>query len=532
MTTVFVPGQGDVDFPDSMSDDQIAGVIKKQFPLLKGESGVTREDIAGKPTQQQDRGFLEKAVGAGEAGLSMASGMVAAPIGAAAGVARSLVGGNLGTQQGVQEGQQEAQRVSSALTYEPRTEAGKEALGAVGEAVDTSKLGGLPIGDMSAMGALSSAKGASEIGASKQAELATKQAQNVVKDTTLSQARQAGYVLPPSMAKPSVLNNLVEGVAGKIKTAQKASFKNQEVTNNLAREALGLASDAPLNADTLQAVRQQAGKSYEAIKNTGRITADKEYFDALDKIKAPYEQAAKDFPKAANKDVIKTINAMKRREFDSASAVDQIGNLREMADKAFRTGDKTLGRATKNAAKALEDQVERHLQTREVPAIRPEGKINQTTPRGLLGEFRHAREIIAKSYTVQKALNEGSGNVSARVLANELKKGKPLSGPLKTAARTAREFPKATQDVSTIGSPTSVSLFDMGAAGIAAEAMHNPGMLAGVLGRPALRSAMLSGPGQNAMVGTPSYTLGAGLRLGRTAAENPELLSSLPMENQ
>lgn len=42
MTTVFVPGQGDVDFPDSMSDDQISGVIKKQFPLLKGDKPVAR----------------------------------------------------------------------------------------------------------------------------------------------------------------------------------------------------------------------------------------------------------------------------------------------------------------------------------------------------------------------------------------------------------------------------------------------------------------------------------------------------------
>lgn len=518
MTTIFVPGQGEVDFPDSMSDEQISGVIKKQFPLLKGESGMSREYITGKPAQKTERGFLEKAVGAGEAALSVGSGLIAGPAGAAAGVARSLVSGKLGTQEGVQEGSDEAKRVSGAMTYQPRTEAGKEALSGVSEAVDSSKLAGLPVGDMSMMGALSSSKGASEIGAGKQAQLATQKAQNVVKDTTLTQAREAGYVLPPSMAKPGVLNNFVEGVAGKLKTAQKASFKNQDVTNNLAREALGIAPEAPLNADTLQTVRKQAGQAYEAVKNTGRVTADKDYFDALDAIKKPYEQAAKDFPKAANTDVIKTVNAMKRREFDSASAVDQIKNLREMADKAYRTGDKTLGKATKDAAGALEEQLGRHLE--------------KTGNKQLLTDFQHSREIIAKSYSVQAALNEGSGNVSARVLANQLKKGKPLSGPLKTAARTSREFPKATQDVSTIGSPTSVSMFDAGAAGLVAEATHNPLALVGMLGRPGLRSAMLSGVGQDVMVGKPSYGLGAGLQMGRRAAENPELLGSAPMENQ
>lgn len=518
---VFVPGQREpLYFPKGMGDEEIGTILKKQFPLAKSEP--------------KERSFGEKAVGVGEAGLSALSAIPASMAGAASGVARTLVSGKFGTQEGIQEGSERAKEVSGSLTYQPKTEAGKEALGGLSEAIGTSKIAGLPIGDLQAMGAMSATKGASTIGAGGEAKQALAKAQNVVKDTTLTEARQAGYVLPPSMAKPGVLNNLVEGLAGKVKTAQKASFKNQEVTNKLAKEALGIVPEAPLTADTLQAVRKQAGQAYEAIKNTGRITADKGYFDALDAIKKPYEQAAKDFPKAANKDVINVINAMKRREFDSASAVDQISNLREMADKAYRTGDKSLGKATRSAASALESQIERHL-SKEALAVRGEGNIKQTTPGGkpdLLAEFRHAREIIAKSYSVQAALNESTGNVSTRILANQLKKGRPLSGPLKTAAKTGREFPKATQDPATIGSPTSVSLFDVGLGGLAAEAVHNPAMLLGVLGRPALRAGMLSKGGQAAMVGTPSYRLGAGLQMARGAAENPELLSSLPMANQ
>lgn len=517
MTTIFVPGQGDVDFPDSMSDEQISGVIKKQFPLLKGApADPPPEEKAAQ--KQPERSLGEKVVGGVEAGLSALSSIPASIAGQASGIAANLVSGKFGSKEGVEIANKRREEVTQGLTYQPRSETGKEDIQAIGKAVDDSKLAGLPVGDLSAMGALSSAKGASTIGAGQEAKQALAKAQNVVKDTTLTQAREAGYVLPPSMAKPGVLNNLVEGLAGKVKTAQKASFKNQEVTNNLAREALGLAPEAPLNANTLQAVRQQAGQAYEAVKQTGRVTADRSYFDALDAIKKPYEQAAKDFPKAANTDVIKTVNAMKRREFDSASAVDQIKNLREMADKAYRTGDKSLGKATKAAAKALEDQVGRHLE--------------KTGNKQLLTDFQHSREVIAKSYSVQAALNEGSGNVSARVLANQLKKGRPLSGGLKTAARTSREFPKATQDVSTIGSPTSVSLFDAGIGGLAATALHDPIALAGVVARPGLRSAMLSGVGQDAMVGKPSYSLGAGLQMARGAAENPELLSTLPMENQ
>lgn len=40
------------------------------------------------------------------------------------------------------------------------------------------------------------------------------------------EAQEAGYVIPPTQVKPSLLNRLIEGSAGKISTAQNASFKN------------------------------------------------------------------------------------------------------------------------------------------------------------------------------------------------------------------------------------------------------------------------------------------------------------------
>lgn len=297
-------------------------------------------------------------------------------------------------------------------------------------------------------------------------------------DATLRNAQDAGYVLPPSMARPGILNNLIEGIAGKIKTAQKASFKNQEVTNSLAKEALGIAPDAPLNANTLQAVRQQAGQAYAAVANTGRIVADEAYTKALDAIKKPFEEAAKDFPKAAKTEVIDTVNAIKQPDFAAASAIEQISLLRNEADKAYRSGDKMLGKAIKGAATALEDQVGRHVESLGNPE--------------LLSSYQKARELIAKSYSVQGALDEATGNVSARVLARQLDKGRKLSGGLELAGRTGQAYPKAVQEVEKIGSQPSVSPFDLGISGIAATAMHNPSYLATMAARPMLRSAILS----------------------------------------
>jgi len=42
-------------------------------------------------------------------------------------------------------------------------------------------------------------------------------------------ARQAGYVIPPTQAKPTLANRMLEGLSGKITTAQNASARNQGV---------------------------------------------------------------------------------------------------------------------------------------------------------------------------------------------------------------------------------------------------------------------------------------------------------------
>ena len=58
-------------------------------------------------------------------------------------------------------------------------------------------------------------------------------------EAALSNARDQGYVVPPTQAKTgSAWDQLLEGFSGKITTAQAASVKKQEVKNRLARESL------------------------------------------------------------------------------------------------------------------------------------------------------------------------------------------------------------------------------------------------------------------------------------------------------
>ena len=134
--------------------------------------------------------------------------------------------------------------------------------------------------------------------------------------------------------------------------------------------------------------------------------------------------------------------------------------------------------------------------------------------------MRESRQLIAKTYSVENALNPASGTVDAKMLAGQLAKGKPLSGELKEAASFAAQFPKAAQPIEAMGSLPQLSPLDYLAGGGLAATLGNPLALAAIMGRPMARAATLSGPVQNNLV------QGQGGRLAELLA-NPALEQSL-----
>jgi len=299
-------------------------------------------------------------------------------------------------------------------------------------------------------------------------------------------ARDAGYVIPPTQARPSFGNRVIEGLSGKITTAQNASARNQGVTNKLAAESLGLAGDTKLTPDLLADMRKSAGAAYDEIGNAGTVAPGPSYMKALDDIAAPFRTAQAGFPNAKASPVIELVESLKSPSFDASAAVAKIKELRTAADDAFRTGNTDIARASKSAAKALEDALDDHLQRAGAP--------------DLLQGFREARQLIAKTYSVEKALNPTSGSVDARKLAAQLNKGKPLSSELKTAAGFANQFPKASQAIEGMGSLPQTSPLDW-ASGMALTAgTGSPMGMLGLLARPAARGAALSPMVQNRLI--------------------------------
>lgn len=286
------------------------------------------------------------------------------------------------------------------------------------------------------------------------------QAQNAVKETTLHAGQSEGLVVPPGNVRPTMLNRAVEQVAGKTELEQLMSAKNQREFDRMARRSVGLADDADLTPNSMRIVRDEAStQGYDPVKIIGNIPVDNFYTRDLQNILTRFTGQARSFPGAAPSDVQRLVRQSSVSNFNSADAIERIKVLRADASKAFRAGDKNLGNANNAAAAALENQIERHLNSLGQPGL------------FMLYDFRTARQKMAISHALEDAMLEGTGSINARKLKDALNNNKaPLTGDLYTMATFANAFPKVSGGIS--GTPGVInSLGQPSLSGVAGAAL-------------------------------------------------------------
>lgn len=359
--------------------------------------------------------------------------------------------------------------------------------------------------------------------ANKAAQAADDQAYNAVRDQVLAQSQAAGYKVPPATVNPSLAAKAVESAGGKIHTEQAFSASNQKVTDTLAREGLGLRKGDLLTEGKLADMRKQAGKAYEAIKTLelpptgGKMWADDAFRAEVQGIGEDIAVAAKEFPEStSNAAIDKLTRDLAAGAWTPKAIIEKVKMLRSDATanfKAFNDPERlALARAQRKAAEALDGLVERKLA--EIPEYA-----------ALSGAYKNARQLIAKTHDVEAALT-GQGHVDARVLA---KFSDRLTGPLKTIADFAENFPKAAAAPEKVGSAGITTLRSAIGAGIG-TVLGGPvgamvGGAAGVAVPWTVRQMILSGPGQK-LLASPSYSAG-GRRIADLLA-NPMTRAALP----
>jgi hypothetical protein len=332
------------------------------------------------------------------------------------------------------------------------------------------------------------------------------QAANKLRDSTAAKARAAGYVIPPAQTNPSVAVKTMEGISGKIQTAQHASRNNEAVTSRLVAKELGIKDVTPAE---IQALQKRAGAAYDTLRQQGRFVVDDDYVRAIGGLGDENAKAAEIMPGLLNKEVqalSESAKNMSGRAIQAEGAVNALKQLRFDASKNILSEDpakQALGWAQKRSAQALEDLINRNL--------RKAGKGQ------VLKEFEMARRLFAKTFAVQEAMNPATGKIDPNVFGRQLLRGEPLSGELRTIAESSLAFPKALQNLKE-QSVLSISPLDYGLGVLASGggyATAGPaGGLAGLAAtaaRPFARMLLLSPAGQKAGVAkyaTKAHQLG------------------------
>ena len=323
--------------------------------------------------------------------------------------------------------------------------------------------------EWAAVGALAPQAAITAYNAARAPSLARNEAQNTIRDETLRAGRQEGYVVPPSVSGGGVLSRRLENFGGKAATAQDAAIKNQQVTNTLARKELGLPKNTPLSVRTLDTLRNR--------------------------LAAPYREVAAISPQAKT-----ALEQLKQARFDANAHFKHYDVSADPASLA-------KARDFDNQAKALELSLEAFAKAAGKPQLIP--------------ELRQARVEIAKTFTVERALNVGSGDVSAATVGRMADAGKPL-GSLETTGKFQQAFPHYMREgVQQPGISALESIFSagLGLGGYGALGPWGVPLAALPLLRGPTRSALLSKPYQNAVM--PSY--GPAM----TPAPAPQLLYQL-----
>lgn len=310
----------------------------------------------------------------------------------------------------------------------------------------------------------------------KAAQLATQkvskadalQTANAERTANTLQGMEAGYVFPPSINRPTMLSRALESLGGKAAVSQEAKIRNQEVTNQLVRRDIGLNENQPITENALEKLREKYSQPYKDVSELPPLT-------------------------------VWNSHLTQSNTFNPKQMVDDLKTTRAEANKYYKAYSRDLQPETLKQAqsfKAQASQLEADLERVAQEANKPK----------LVNQLRQARQQIAKTYTVEDALNVGATNVSARDLGRNLDKGVPLSGNLKDIALFAEANPNYVGESSTVSTP-GVSLLDAyaSAAGMASK---NP-MLGGLpLLRGPARSLVLSAPYQKAFA-KPDYSASA-----------------------
>jgi len=434
--------------PDDATPAQVEAFAAQTFGAASSGIPGARKSVAdqipganpnmAQPAPEKPLTLREKVMGAIETPFAVGANVLTAPVTYLAGA-----------------GGPEFQRaVGKEITYQPRTRVAQEAVQAVGQAAEASKIPPY----MNPMGfAASLAPAAQAVGdiaqtgkAMATAPLAARNAlvaqnktmqsyQNAPRIDAAKDALDLGVALNPATSNPTTANKLRTAVVGSDTLDTKLAQYNQSKFTEAAKADMGLPATTTLNAKAFEDARARTELSapYNTVRQLKALMPDDNTMAQLDSLKVQplvgdIGQAA-----AANK-VLDAVKEHIASGVDGKTLLDSIRARRQEAQAVYKQRDaginppapEAVAKADMNlaVANAMENMIDANVKDPKV-----------------LADLRAARVNMAKTYDYERATNLATGQLDPQVIAKMAAEGKPLTGTLAKIGNVASNYPEVSK---------------------------------------------------------------------------------------
>ena len=411
--------------------------------MASGQVALVEEPV---PTAQKSSGILGPIRGAIEAGAGLITGMATAPIVEGAKIYGTLSSGKYGTPEGIRAGEEFGQRFQQNF-YRPRTEEGQRYLRAIGEAAASTGMQGVPLPILADFGkGVSAATRAAPLAQQVstvaqmpfekqlQARAEAASARDYARGPQIDAAANAQRLkiaIDPSNIEPSVSSRLYSGMAGP-RGPEALAAANRPRVNEIAINELGLDPTTPLTSTApYKQARANLAGPYEEVKKLSALTPDQTTIANLNGIR-------KNEKIIGGKGVLEKVNKLvddavskTQSGLTGAELIENVRTLRADAKKIYNSPSATPKQTSvADANLAIATELEKMIDS------------NISNPK-LLGEWRDARQKMARTYAYEGVTDFNTGMIDVAKLARITSKDNALTGDIAALGKIAGNFPEA-----------------------------------------------------------------------------------------
>jgi hypothetical protein len=299
-----------------------------------------------------DPTLVQKAIGAGEAGLTAVTGGTTGALGMVGGTVGGLVGsvmsGDFGTPQGVKNVEQAAAAGADALTYAPRTASGQDQAHAVGQAMQQL----IPVAPLAGEAAMMGRAGAPAVMATQDAIRAAPQAVadalGAGKPAAVAAPAEAGGAAVAAAAVPAIATEVVAPAAPALAAPELAQVAKKAADGGFGsrRAKEVLAGEAAPDPKVLEAAKRLGIDEYLQPDHVTTNQAYRELAQAVKSIPGSEARAAE----------MVGLEAVAKR---ADQLIDEIGGTSDLStlDSSIKVRLNETQRNLDKKAESLYDQV-------------------------------------------------------------------------------------------------------------------------------------------------------------------------------